>query len=366
MDIDTAPATATAITELYRGTTADQHRPAGAAPPLQPAPSAPLTPSAPPPPPTPPARLPVRAWLQPSLVALILVAAFITCYVGLARAAKPHQLPIAVVGEQLSTQIQHALGDSVAVHLEPSFGAADRALRHRDVIAVLTSDAAGDLTLEVAGANGLSTTTAAQNLVAAYAHDAGRTVTVHDGVPLARFDSRGLAGFYVAFGVTLSGFVLAQNILGLARTLHLRHRFAVMAGFSAVAGLVGATLAGPVLGAVPAPFIPLAAALALLAGAAAFSTKLLGTFFGTIGIPISTLLLLTVGNSTSGASVGTDLLPGAARFVSGLLPPGAAVRAITDLSYFGGAHAVLPLLTLAAWAVGPALLVWARSAYRTA
>jgi hypothetical protein len=139
-----------------------------------------------------------------------------------------------------------------------------------------------------------------------------------------------------------------------------------MAGFAAVAGTVAAVLAGPVLGAVPAPFFPLAVTLALLTAAAAFTTKLLGTFFGSVGIPLATLLLLTVGNSTSGASIGADLLPGAARFISGLLPPGAAVRAITDLSYFDGAHALIPVLTLSAWAAGPALLVWVRSAIVTA
>jgi hypothetical protein len=282
--------------------------------------------------------------------------------VGFARAAKPHQLPVAVVGTHLSTQIQQALGDSIAVHPEPNAAAADHALTHRDVIAVLTTNGAAGLSLDVAGANGLSTTSAAESLVNAYAHGADKTVTVHDTVPLAHYDSRGLAGFYVAFGVTLSGFVLAQNILALSKSLHLRHRFTVMATFAAIAGIIGATLASPALGAVPAPFIPLAATLALLAAAAAFTTKLLGTFFGSVGVPLATLLLLTVGNSTSGASIGADLLPGAARFFSDILPPGAAVRAITDLSYFNGAHAAVPLLTLVAWAAGPALLVWARSA----
>ena len=313
--------------------------------------------------PAPPEKSPVRAWLQPSLIALIVVAAFIGCYVGIARVAKPHQLPVAVVGSRLSAQIQQALGDSVAVRTEADADAADHALRHRDVVAALTPLGVNGLHLEVAGANGLSTTTAVENLISAYAHGADTAVTVHDGVPLTHYDSRGLAGFYVAFGVTLSGFVLAQNILGLSRTLHLRHRFTVMAAFAATAGVVGAVLAGPVLGAVPAPFVPLAATLALLAGAAAFTTKLLGTFFGSVGIPISTLLLLTVGNSTSGASIGADLLPSAARVLSDVLPPGAAVRAITDLSYFNGAHATVPLLTLAAWAVGPALLTWARSVH---
>lgn len=311
-------------------------------------------------------RPPVRAWLQPALIGLVVVSAFISCYVGLQRDPKPHRLPVAVVGNELSGQLQRALGESIDVHPAPNAATADHDLEHRDVVAVLTAQGSSGLSLHVAGANGLSTTSAVENLVSAYAHGAGRTVRLSDAVPLAHYDSRGMAGFYVAFGVTLSGFVLAQSALGLAKLLHLRHRFALMAGFAVAAGTVAAVLAGPVLRAVPAPFLPLALALTLLAGAAAFATKLLGTYFGSVGVPLATLLLLTVGNSTSGATIGADLLPSAAHAISGILPPGAAVRAITDLSYFHGAHAATPLLTLAIWAVGSALLVWGRSAYRTA
>ena len=84
---------------------------------------------------------------------------------------------------------------------------------------------------------------------------------------------------------------------------------------------------------------------------------LLGTWLGPLGVPVATLLLLTVGNSTSGATIGVVLLPYPARIVSGLLPPGAAVRAVADLSYFGGAHVTGPLITLALWAVLGALLM---------
>ncbi|MGW1541942.1 hypothetical protein ACWCPM_17210 [Streptomyces sp. NPDC002309] len=311
-------------------------------------------------------RPPVRAWLQPILIALVVVSAFISCYVGLARAPQPHRIPVAVVGGQLSSQIQQALGDSVDVRTEPNAAAADRALKHRDVAGVLVPQTAGDLSLEVAGANGPSTTGAVKSLISAYAHGAGRTVSVKDVVPLTHYDSRGFAAFYVAFGVTLSGFALAQSILGLSQLLRLRHRFTVMAGFAALAGVVAATLAGPVLGAVPAPFPLLAATLALLAAAAAFTTKLLGTYFGPVGIPMATLLLLTIGNATSGATIGEDLLPGAAHLASAVLPPGAAVRAITNLSYFDGAHTLTPLACLAAWAVCSALLVWCRSGRRAA
>jgi hypothetical protein len=305
-------------------------------------------------------RPPVRAWLQPTLIALIVVAAFIGCYVGLQRDPQPHQVPIAVTAPDLPGQIRQALGDSVEVHPAADAEAARHALERHDVVAALSTDGPGQLRLEIAGANGTSTTSAVKNLVDAYANGAGKHVTTEDVVPLTHFDARGLAGLYMAFGVTLAGFILASNTLGLAGLLHLRHRFWLLAGASVAIGTVAAIIAGPILGAVPAPVIPLAFTLTLLAAAAAFTTKLLGTYLGPVGVPVATLLLLTVGNATSGATIGADLLPAAARAISALLPPGAAVRAITDLSYFHGAHAAGPVITLALWAVIAALLVGLR------
>ncbi|POX44150.1 hypothetical protein [Streptomyces sp. Ru72] len=306
-------------------------------------------------------RPPVKAWLQPAVIALIVVAAFVTCYIGLQRDPQPHHVPIAVTAPHLPGEIHQALGDSVDVHPAADAAAAHRALENRDVVAALSTDGPGRLRLEVAGANGTSTTSAVKTLVGAYARGAGLHITTEDAVPLTRFDARGLAGFYMAFGVTLAGFVLGSNAVGLAGLLHLRHRFWLLGGVSLAIGTVAAIIAGPVLGAVPAPVIPLVLTLALLAAAAAFTTKLLGTHLGPIGLPVATLLLLTVGNATSGATIGADLLPTAARAVSAVLPPGAAVRAITDLSYFDGSHAAAPVVTLALWAVIAALLLGLRA-----
>ncbi|MFJ3912892.1 hypothetical protein [Streptomyces vinaceus] len=339
-------------------TTATSATPAAAAvagaPPASPAPTVPGTGR----------RPPVRAWLQPAVIALVLAAAFIGCYIGLQRDPQPHHVPIAVTGRELADRMRGALGDSVEVHPAADAAAARRALERHEVSAALGEGPGGRLNLEVAGAYGPSTTSAVKSLVGAYAEGAGRQVTTEDVVPLTRYDTRGLAGFYLAFGVTLAGFVLAQNALGLAGLLRLRHRFWLLAAVSAAVGTVAAVLAGPVLGAVPAPVLPLAFTLTLLAAAAAFATKLLGTYLGPVGVPAATLLLLTVGNSTSGAAISADLLPPAAHAVSALLPPGAAVRAITDLSYFHGAHVTGPLVTLAVWAVTAALLVGLRSRLR--
>ncbi|MEV8100408.1 hypothetical protein [Kitasatospora sp. NPDC085879] len=305
-------------------------------------------------------RPPVRAWLQPVVIALVVAAAFITSYVGLQRDPQPHRLPIAVTGSVLADQVGRALGDSVEVHPVADAAAGRQAVEHGDVVAALFAHGPDRLGLQTAGAAGTSTTTAVTRLVNAYAQGAGDRVSTVDVVPLAHFDARGVAGFYMAFGVTLAGFVLGSNALGLTALLRLRHRFWLLLGTSAAIGTVGAVIAGPVLGAVPAPVLPLVFTLSLLAAAAAFTTKLLGTYLGPVGIPVATLLLLTVGNATSGATIGADLLPGAARAVSALLPPGAAVRAISDLSYFGGAHLAGPVVTLGLWAIVAALLVGLR------
>ncbi|MER5908363.1 hypothetical protein ABT150_51730 [Streptomyces mirabilis] len=302
-------------------------------------------------------RPPVRVWLQPAVISLVVVAAFISCYVGLQRDPQPHRVPIAVAAPVPPGAIHEALGNTVEVHPAADADAARKAVEGHDAVAALSADGPDGLRLEIAGADGTSTTSAVKTLVGAYAHGAGKHVTTEDVVPLAHFDTRGLAGFYMAFGVTLAGFVLGSNALGLAGLLHLRHRFWLLTGASVAIGTLAAIIAGPTLGAVPAPVAPLVLTLTLLAAAAAFTTKLLGTYLGPVGVPVATLLLLTVGNATSGASVGADLLPTAARAVSALLPPGAAVRAVTDLSYFDGAHAAGPVITLALWACVAALLL---------
>lgn len=302
-------------------------------------------------------RPPVKAWLQPVLISLVVVAAFIACYVGLQRDPQPHRVPIAVTGSSLPGEIQHALGGAVEVHPAADAATARHALERHDVVAVLDAASPGHLNLQIAGAAGVSTTSAVSQLVDAYAQGAGAHVTAADVVPLAEHDARGLAGFYVAFGVSLAGFVLGSNVLGLAGVMRLRHRYFLLVGASAAIGAVGAIVVGPVLGAAPAPLMPLVFVLALLAAATAFTTKLLGAFLGPVGLPITTLVLLTVGNATSGAVIGADLLPSWARAVSALLPPGAAVRGIADLSYYNGAHLAGPVLTLALWAIAAAFLL---------
>ncbi|MGW3636098.1 hypothetical protein ACWD7F_39445 [Streptomyces sp. NPDC005122] len=72
-------------------------------------------------------RPPVRAWLQPAVISLVVAAAFISCYVGLQRDPQPHRVPIAVAAPVRPGAIHEALGDTVEVHPAADTDAARRA-----------------------------------------------------------------------------------------------------------------------------------------------------------------------------------------------------------------------------------------------
>ncbi|WP_433538141.1 hypothetical protein ACQPZK_10690 [Micromonospora sp. CA-249363] len=290
-----------------------------------------------------------RAWLSLVITGLIIGTAFIAVYVGLQRDPAPSRLPIAVVGDQLAAAAHTGFGDAVAVTPVTSVDAGAALVHDGDAVAVLSPTAPDSVRLDYAGASGFSESGAARQLVAGFARQAGMTVQEKDIVPLANYDSRGLSAFYVVFGVTLSSFVLAQGLTAATAKVRLRHRLYAMGGFAVLIGVVAATVAGPVYGSLTAPFPLLALSLILLSAASAFTTKALGAWLGPIGIALAVLTLTTIGNATSGATIGVDLLPGWAQAISAKLPPGAAVRAVNNFGYFGGSHTLVPLTVLAAW-----------------
>ncbi|MEU8004156.1 hypothetical protein AB0B66_23610 [Catellatospora sp. NPDC049111] len=301
-----------------------------------------------------------RAWTSLVLTGLVIGAAFIAVYVGLQRDPEPSRLPIAVVGEQLAGAARTGLADAVAVTPVTSIEDGRAMVRSGEAIAVLDATSPTTLGLDYAGASGLSESGAARQLVAGLATHVGATVQEHDIVPLTSYDSRGLSAFYVVFGVTLSSFVLAQGLTAAVTKVRLRHRLYAMGGFAIAIGLVAATIAGPVYGSLTAPFPLLALSLILLSAASAFTTKALGAWLGPAGIGLAVLTLTTIGNATSGAAIGFDLLPGWAQAISAKLPPGAAVRAVNKFGYFDGSHTAAPLAILAVWFLAGLALVLLR------
>ncbi|WP_250005033.1 hypothetical protein [Actinoplanes sp. M2I2] len=301
--------------------------------------------------PAPPVATLHKVWIQVFVTGLIIGAAFIAVYVGLQRDPEPRHLPLVVVGGQLAGAARSGLGDAVEVTEVARLDEGAELVRNGDAIAVVGATSSTSLLLEYAGASGISESAAVRQLVAGLAGQAGLTVEETDIVPLTRYDARGLATFYVVFGVTLASFVLAQGLTGAAAAVRLRHRLYAMGGFAVVIGVVAATIAGPIYGSLTAPFPLLALSLTLLSAASAFATKAMGVWLGPAGFGLAVLVLTTIGNATSGATLGYDVLPTWAQALSAKLPPGAAVRAVNDFGYYDGSHAGLPLVVLAVWAL---------------
>ncbi|WP_431218874.1 hypothetical protein [Leifsonia xyli] len=267
-----------------------------------------------------PSKTQHNAWIASVITSLIIGAAFISVYVGIQRDPQPTHLPVAVASQQLATAAQQGLGDKVQVAEVSSLEDGVQMVKDGDAVAAVGLTSRTSLQLDYAGAKGLSESGAARALVHGVAAKAGLSVQEKDVVPLVKYDSRGLVGFYVVFGVTLASFVLAQGLTGAASKVLLRHRLYAMGGFAVLIGAVAATIAGPVLGALTAPWLALAASLALLSAAVAFTTKALGSWLGAAGIGLAVLGLTTVGNAVSGATIGYDILPQWAQAISPILP----------------------------------------------
>ena len=300
------------------------------------------------------------AWIALVVTGLVIGAAFIAVYVGLQRDPVPLHLPIAVAGSQLAAAADRGLGDAVDVTEVSTLEEGATLVRDGNAVAAFGAVSQTSLQLDYAGARGLSESGAARSIVGGLAAKADFTVSEKDVVPLVRYDSRGLVGFYVVFGVTLSSFVLAQGLTGAVARIRLRHRLYAIGGFAVLIGLVAAVIAGPVYGALNAPFPILSLTLILLSAASALATKALGAWLGAAGIGLAVLILTTVGNAVSGATIGVDLLPWWAQTLSPILPPGAAFRAVNEFGYFNGANAWSSLVVLAAWALVGLVLVVAR------
>jgi hypothetical protein len=291
-----------------------------------------------------------RALIQPVATGLLVVVAFVGTYLLLLLAPTPRDLHVAVAAPGPAVAALHdalppALRDGLAFDAVPDAAAAESSVRER---AAGGAYLPGERTLLTASAAGLP---AVQVLTGVFTRAAGGALTVRDVAPLPVADPRGLAGFYLVFGMVLAAFIFGQTNHLYSRRLPLRLRLAQTAVVAPVAGVLGALIAGPLVGATAAPFPVVAAVLALLVGAVALITQAATTALGDPGILVATLGLLTLGNATSGGAIPVPFLPGGLRQIAEYLPPGAAVRALADAGAFPDAPVWPPYAVLGGWIV---------------
>ncbi|MFJ3234202.1 ABC transporter permease [Streptomyces sp. NPDC086787] len=158
-------------------------------------------------------------------------------------------------------------------------------------------------------------------------------------------------------GAALSGSVLPLALAGMAAgavvtLLGLRGARAVTAlvGAAALVGLVGAGIADSWLGVITGDWWAEAAAFGLSTLAVSAAVAGLAALVGSAGIGFMSGVVMLIGNPASGASSAPQLLPEPLGAIGQWLPPGAGATLLRSVSYFDGAAATTPALTLTWWA----------------
>jgi hypothetical protein len=304
---------------------------------------------------------------------LLLQFAFILSYIGAFHSPEPHQIPVIVVAQgevagQVVEQLNAIPGQPLKASASDDVRVALESLRKGDASGVYVVSAADSHDFAVvASGGGTSVATAVEDLFDAAAKQHDRTVSIQDAVPLDPGDARGLSGFYLVIGWAVGGYLFAA-MLGVAKgsrpaTLpRAAWRLGATVPYALASGLGGAVIAEPVLGALNGHFWSVAGIGVLVTLSAATVTIALQTLFGVIGIGLTVVLFVILGNPSAGGAYQAPLLPPFWRAISSYLPNGAGTEAVRRFVYFDGHGVMHPIVVLAAWIIGGAALTLAASA----
>jgi hypothetical protein len=286
------------------------------------------------------------------VLGLSLVLAFTAIFVSGFHDPRPDGVEVGVVG---SPALARAVPDGFDVRVYRSERAAREGLLDADVHGVLVGGRRTERVL-VAGAYGPAPT---QAIAAALRRAAGRPVPVRDLEPPPRGDSRGLSTLFTVLGTVVPSLIFGALLTIAGRGLPPLSRWAALLLFSALAGAIVAFSVDTLVGALTGHFWGVAGVTSLLALAVASFVVGLGRLVGPPGVAAAALLLVLLGQSSAGGAITYEFQPGFHHTLSQLFPNGAALTALRNTVYFGGAHTTSALLVLCAWTavgVGLALL----------
>jgi hypothetical protein len=288
----------------------------------------------------------VRAALLVVGVAIVQVA-FITSYVGAFHRPVPHRLPVAVTGPTADTaKLVAALNGIAGRPLQATQVATvavgtDQLLR-REVYGVLVVDpsAPSERVIE-ASASGVSASTALNAVLYQVGATLHRSIVVDDIRPPSPGDRNSLTSFYLVIGWIVGGYLVA-SILGISngsRPTNVHRatvRLTVIALYAVVTGFLGALVVGPILHALPGHLLGLTLLGALTVFCAGAFAMALQVVAGTIGIGITILVFVVLGNPSAGGAYAWPLLPTFWRSIGPWIPSGAGTAAARGIAYFGG------------------------------
>ncbi|MFD4511723.1 ABC transporter permease [Streptomyces sp. NPDC058457] len=291
-------------------------------------------------------RLVTAVVLVPALAVLALWA-----FAWPAARIAPRDLPLGVAGPaaataQVEQRLEHEKG-AFEIHHYADETAARSAIEDRTVYGAVVVTARGPKLLTASAASPV-VAQLLQQAVAQQTAANGTQVRTVDVVAAPANDPRGAALSSSVLPLALAGIVAGAAVTALG----LRGRRAVIA-LVAGAGLVGGAAAGLAhswLGVLTGDWWAEAGVLGLATLAVGAAVAGLAALLGSAGLGLGAGLVMLLGNPFSGASSAPQMLPDPVGAIGQWLPPGASATLLRSVSYFDGAAATGPALTLTWWA----------------
>ncbi|BCL18989.1 ABC transporter permease [Streptomyces tuirus] len=284
--------------------------------------------------------------LVPVLAALALWA-----FAWPASRIAPRDLPLGVAGPptaaaQVERQLERHEG-AFEIHRYADEAAARDAIEDRSVYGAVVVTPQGPELLTASAASPV-VAQFLQQAVTQQAAAQGTQVKTVDVVPTPESDPRGAVLNAAALPLALAG-IAAGAVVTL---LGLRGSRAVIAllGASALVGVIAAGIAHSWLGALSGVWWTEASVLGLSTLAVGGAVAGLAALIGPAGTGVGAAVVMLIGNPFSGATSAPQMLPEPAGAIGQWLPPGAGTTLLRSVSYFDGAAATGPALTLAWWA----------------
>lgn len=293
---------------------------------------------------------------------------FIASYLGAFHQPGAHRIPVAVAAPglpagtatQAAAQLNALPGHPVQATAVPDEASARARVTGRTAYGAYLLSGSGKDQLLVASAAGASVAQALQTVFTDVAARRQHGLTVTDLVPAAAGDARGLSAFYLCVGWVVGGYLVA-SALSISRGARAPHapaaviRLGALALYSVASGVGGAAITEKLLGALTGHFLTLSGFGTLLVFAAGAFTMALQALTGIMGIGITVVLFVVLGNPSAGGAYPWPMLPTFWRLIGPWLPPGAGTSAVRGIVYFHDAGVGVPVRVLAGYALGGVL-----------
>lgn len=298
---------------------------------------------------------PVAAVSVALAVLLAVVVGVLLIALGLPAAkSAPHHVPIGIAGpQQAATALQQGLsrraGNAFDVTDYADEGGLRSAILDRKVYGGFVVGAGGAHILTASGGSPLIAQTLAA-LATPLQQLTGHPVSVTDLVPLPDSDPRGVGLAAAALPLTMAGL-----LPGILISQRLGRRPGVAAATALLAALAIGTIVALLLhapfGAIQGSLVPVAAGLALGAGAISLTILGLSSVLGRVGLALGAAVIMLLGTPLSGLASAPEVLPSGWGAFGQFLPQGATATLLRSTSYFDGAGSGRPVLVLTVYVV---------------